>query len=52
MATPLEKGANINARSGYFGTALQADLLLEKGADINAQGGYYGSALQAACSRG
>ena len=62
MDTPLEKGANINAQGGYFGTALQAacykgnarlvDLLLKKGADINAQGGYYGSALQAACSRG
>lgn len=54
----LNKGANINAPSYYFGNSLQAasregheqtvNLLLDKGADVNAQGGYYSNALQAA----
>jgi hypothetical protein len=58
----LEKEADVNARGGRYGNALQAassrghdaivQRLLEKGADINAQGGVYGNALQAASSRG
>jgi ankyrin repeat protein len=57
----LERGADINARGGYYGNALQAasskghcqmvQLLLEKGADINAQGGALGGALQTASYR-
>ncbi|CAI7650494.1 unnamed protein product [Penicillium discolor] len=60
----LEKGADVNAQGGRYGTTLQATaaawrqrpeivkLLLEKGADVNAQGGEYGNALQAAAWRG
>ncbi|KAF8854030.1 ankyrin [Acephala macrosclerotiorum] len=58
----LEKGADVNAQGGHYGSALQAAsangheaivaLLLEKGADVNAQGGHYGSALQAASANG
>ncbi|KAJ6609563.1 ankyrin repeat-containing domain protein [Mycena sp. CBHHK59/15] len=58
----LEKGADVNAQGGAYGSALQATsyrgtteivgLLLEKGADVNAQGGVFGSALQAASYRG
>ncbi len=61
----LDGGANVNARGGYFGTALQAacaryplvdlglvTLLLESGADVNAQGGEFGNALQASCYNG
>jgi ankyrin repeat protein len=58
----LQKGSDVNAPGGYYGTPLQATssrghtttvwLLLEKGADVNAQGGEYGSALQAAASLG
>ncbi|RYP62609.1 hypothetical protein DL771_009652 [Monosporascus sp. 5C6A] len=58
----LEKGADVNARGGPCGNALQAasirgnenivTMLLEKGADVNAQAGLYGSALQAASVRG
>jgi ankyrin repeat protein len=54
----IDKGANVNARGGKYGNALQAaslggyqnivNLLLDKGADVNAQGGLYGSALQVA----
>ena len=54
----LDHGADINAKCGECGTALQAAafnyrihsirLLLDKGADVNAEGGEYGSALQAA----
>ena len=54
----LDKGADVNAHGGQYGTALQAaayrgkleliHLLLDKGADANAQGGEYGTALQAA----
>jgi len=57
----LEKGADVNAQGGGYGSALQVasygghdhvvQRLLEKGADVNAQGGYYGNALQVA-SRG
>jgi ankyrin repeat protein len=60
----LDKGANVNARSGQYGNynALDAAssgghkeivaLLLDRGADINAQGGHYGNALQTASYRG
>jgi ankyrin repeat protein len=54
----LEKGADVNAQGGGYGTAMQAasarghdqivQRLLEGGADVNAQGGYWGTALQAA----
>jgi hypothetical protein len=54
----LESGADVNARGGDDGSALQAasagghdqivQRLLESGADVNARGGDYGSALQAA----
>ena len=54
----LEHGADIEAYSPYFGTALSAAaevgnelvvrLLVEKGADVNAKGGWLGSPLQAA----
>ena len=57
----LDKGADVNAQGGIYGSALQAttasldnreivELLLEKGADVNVQGGKYGSALQAAAT--
>ncbi|CAG9955408.1 unnamed protein product [Clonostachys rosea f. rosea IK726] len=58
----LQKGADINAQGGKYGTALQAalaegyleiaEMLIQKGADVNAQGGKYGNALQAASARG
>ncbi|KAL8765444.1 MAG: hypothetical protein Q9209_007471 [Squamulea sp. 1 TL-2023] len=58
----LDKGADVNAYGGYFGTALQTasarghykivQLLLDKGADVNAQGGIYNNALQAASALG
>ena len=58
----LDKGADVNAQSGKYGSALQAaalsgsigavQLLLDKGADVNAQGGEYGSALQVAAHSG
>ncbi|KAH6704178.1 hypothetical protein BKA61DRAFT_660800 [Leptodontidium sp. MPI-SDFR-AT-0119] len=58
----LEKGADVNAQGGEYGSALQAAsakgyktiaaLLLENGADVNAQGGHYGNALQAASIKG
>lgn len=58
----LDEGANVNARDGNYGNALQAasfgghiqvvQMLLDKGADINAQGGEYGNALQIASARG
>ncbi|KAL2126120.1 hypothetical protein VTI74DRAFT_1646 [Chaetomium olivicolor] len=56
----LEKGADVNAQGGLYGTALQmaiaapegkeeiVAMLLEKGADVNAQDGLYGTALQMA----
>jgi len=56
----LDKGADINARAGRYGTALHAaslnghekivQLLLERGADINAWSIHYCSALKAASS--
>jgi hypothetical protein len=58
----LDRGADINAEGGFYGTALQAasgeshdrtvELLVDRGADVNAQGGYYGTALQAASAEG
>ena len=58
----LDKGADVNAQGGEYGTALRAaaykgsrevvQLLLDKGADINAQVGEYGTALQAAAYKG
>ncbi|KAJ7742082.1 ankyrin repeat-containing domain protein [Mycena metata] len=58
----LEKGADVNAAGGLYGSTLQAaiaeghpeivDILLEKGADVNAVGGHYGSALHAAAYNG
>ena len=59
----LDKGADVNAEGGKYGTALQAaagayfnnieciQLLLNKGANVNAEGGKYGTALQAAASK-
>ncbi|KAF8479974.1 hypothetical protein JB92DRAFT_2679716, partial [Gautieria morchelliformis] len=54
----LDKGSDVNAPGGYYGTPLQVaasqghdttvQLLLEMGADVNSQGGFYGNALQAA----
>ncbi|KAF5340832.1 hypothetical protein D9758_017062 [Tetrapyrgos nigripes] len=54
----VENGADVNAREGYYGFALQAaafrgyldivKYLVEKGEDVNAKGGEYGFALQAA----
>lgn len=54
----LQKGADINARGGFYGNALQAasseghlgvvQLLVDRGAEINAQGGHHGTALHAA----
>jgi hypothetical protein len=58
----LEAKADVNARGGRYGNALQAasargfekvvQLLLEAKANVNARGGLYGSALQAASARG
>ena len=58
----LEREADVNAQSRYYGSALQAaarsgdmtivQLLLTNEADVNAQGGHYGSALQAAARSG
>ncbi|CEL07105.1 Putative Pfs, NACHT and Ankyrin domain protein [Aspergillus calidoustus] len=54
--TIIHNGADVNAKGGRYGNALQAAsieghqevvrLLLDKGADINTQGGEYGTALQ------
>jgi ankyrin repeat protein len=54
--------AEVNARDGYHGNALQAAsdggheavirLLFDKGAEVNAQGGCHGNALQEASSGG
>jgi hypothetical protein len=58
----FDGGADVNARGGDYGNALQAasvgghdqvvEQLLAKGADVNTQGGYYGNALQAASFNG
>ena len=61
-AVLISKGADVDAKGGRYGGALQAAcsggyeklaaMLLEQGADINAKGGRYGGALQAACLGG
>jgi hypothetical protein len=58
----LDKGIDVNAAGGHWGTALQAashrgtagtvKLLLDRGADVNASGGHWGNALQAASFSG
>ncbi|KAF5333032.1 hypothetical protein D9758_017227 [Tetrapyrgos nigripes] len=58
----VENGADVNAKGGHYGFALQAaggeghldivKYLVEKGADVNAEGGTYGFALQAAAPWG
>ncbi|KAI9876330.1 MAG: hypothetical protein M1830_006749 [Pleopsidium flavum] len=58
----INEGADVNARGGSYGNALQAAalrsneticrLLLETGAEVNAQGGDYSTALQAAAYMG
>ncbi|KIM99689.1 hypothetical protein OIDMADRAFT_125508, partial [Oidiodendron maius Zn] len=57
----LDKGANVNAVGGEFGTALQAaachhkayvEMLLKHGADPKIEGGKYGSAIAAAKEKG
>ncbi|KAH6655699.1 hypothetical protein BKA67DRAFT_534614 [Truncatella angustata] len=58
----IDDGADVNARDGYYGNALQAAsakghkaivrILVDQGADVNAQGGDYGNALQAASFKG
>ncbi|RYP23366.1 hypothetical protein DL766_007524 [Monosporascus sp. MC13-8B] len=63
----LANGANVNAQSGFCGTALQAvsskellqeghdkivEMLLAKGANANARSRRYGTAPQAASSGG
>lgn len=58
----LQKGTNVDAQGGYFGTALQAAaaegkdkivaMLLNYRADVNAQGGHFNTALQAAAAEG
>ena len=60
MKQLLENGAEVNAKGGEYGSALQAasfrgdkaivKLLLENGAEVNAKGGEYGNALQAAAA--
>jgi ankyrin repeat protein len=54
----LENGAEVNAKGGEYGNALQAaifrgnemimKLLLENGVEVNAEGGEHENALQAA----
>ncbi len=58
----LEKGVEINARGGQYGSALYAAITQgtegdrgdadREGADVNAQGGEYENALQAAIEIG
>jgi ankyrin repeat protein len=57
----LEKGADVCAPGGNYGSALQAAAhsgsqelicLMKNGANVNQQVGEYGTALQAACDRG
>ena len=58
----LDRGADVNATGGKYGTALVAaasngkleivTLLLDRGADVNATGGEYGTALGAAAIGG
>ena len=58
----LDKRADVNAKGGVYGNALQAasvgghdmvvQMLLDKQANVNAKGGFYGTALQAASAYG
>jgi hypothetical protein len=58
----LEDGADVNAKGGHYGSALQAAvyhgqddivrLLVERGAKVDAQGGWYGNALHIAAKNG
>ena len=58
----LDKGADVNAQGGHYGSALQAasaeghkdivTLLLDKGADVHTQGGHCSNALCAASAEG
>ena len=58
----LDKGADIDAQSGFYGSALLracfkgeekiVNLLIDRGASVNAYGGYYHSPLQAASHMG
>ncbi|KAI1754784.1 hypothetical protein F4782DRAFT_462126 [Xylaria castorea] len=58
IQTILDNGANVDAKGGRYGNALQAasfnghedivQMLLNSGANVNAQGGRYRNALQAA----
>ncbi|KAH8803296.1 hypothetical protein F5884DRAFT_903864 [Xylogone sp. PMI_703] len=58
----LENGANVNAKGGYYGNALQAAaykgavemvmLLIKNGAHVSARGGRYATALLAATTQG
>ena len=58
----FRNGANVHAKGGAFGYALQGAalrrslkavlLLIRKGADVNAKGGRYHTALQASCAAG
>ncbi|KAH7146066.1 hypothetical protein EDB81DRAFT_759375 [Dactylonectria macrodidyma] len=60
----IDKNADVNARGGRYGNALQAasvgghekivqlPVLLDNNADVNARGGRYRNALQAALARG
>ncbi|KAK3658799.1 hypothetical protein LTR56_001670 [Elasticomyces elasticus] len=58
----LEEGADVNARGGKYGNALQAasykgrteivEALSEHSADVNARGGQFGTALHAASHEG
>ncbi|KAK3317580.1 ankyrin repeat-containing domain protein [Cercophora scortea] len=68
VETLIDHGADVNARGGEYGTALQAacyyhadeivlddnivKTLVRSGANINAQGGRFGTALQAGCAAG
>ena len=58
----LDRGANVNARGGQYGSALNAavvggfsdivKVLIDSGTNVNASEGKYGSALNAAIVRG
>ena len=62
MELLLDKGADINAQDGKYGSPLYlasvrgheqvVKLLLDKGAKVNVKGKYYGNALQAASQGG
>jgi ankyrin repeat protein len=58
----LDKGADVNAKGGYYGNALYAasvkgheqvvKMLLDNNTDVNTQGKYYSNALCAASVKG